>query len=428
MSITDGDSSPSAADDTDFGTVLQGSAAPTRVFTVRNDGTDTLTLGAVTVPVGYSLIEGLSASLAPGESDSFTVQMDTATLGLKSGEISFASNDADENPFNFQINGQVLLAGPEILVQGNGLSIADNDTTPSTTDDTDFGSAVQGGSSISRVFTVRNDGTDPLTLGAVTVPTGYSLTEGLAASLAPGASDTFTVRLDTASVGTKSGEISFATDDSDENPFNFQITGQVTEPPAFPPAEQFLGGSDSFDLENTAILFTPDGPGYSFTTGSITELPTNPVGGTTLPLGDDASMTVNVGSAQSVVLYGQSYYSFFVGSNGYLTFTQFDTDYTENLPDHFRTARVSVLFDDLNPSLSGRISWKQLPDRMVVTWEAVPEIATNQPNTMQVEMYFDGRIQLAWLEVSSESAIVGLSEGQGLPDGFTETDFSGGGL
>ena len=84
-------------------------------------------------------------------------------------------------------------------------------------------------------------------------------------------------------------------------------------------------------------------------------------------------MTVLVGSAQSVVLYGQNYNSFFVGSNGYLTFTQFDTDYTENLPDHFRTARISVLFDDLNPSLSGQVSWQQLPDRVVVTWEAVPE-------------------------------------------------------
>ena len=62
---------------------------------------------------------------------------------------------------------------------------------------------------ISRTFTVRNDGTATLTLGAVTVPTGFTLTEGLSTSLAPGASDTFTVRLDTATVGTKSGEISF---------------------------------------------------------------------------------------------------------------------------------------------------------------------------------------------------------------------------
>ena len=84
---------------------------------------------------------------------------------------------------------------------GNGLSIADGDTTPSAADGTDFGSVVQGGTAISRTFTVRNDGHGTLTLGAVTVPTGFTLTEACPASLAPGASDTFTVRLDTATVG-----------------------------------------------------------------------------------------------------------------------------------------------------------------------------------------------------------------------------------
>jgi hypothetical protein len=86
------------------------------------------------------------------------------------------------------------------------------------------------------------------------------------------------------------------------------------------------------------------------------------------------------------------------------------------------------LFNDLNPSASGRVSWQQLSDRMVVTWEAVADYGTGNPDTMQVEMYFDGRIQLAWLAVASQDAIVGLSNGLGLPGGFTETDLSAGGL
>jgi len=116
----------------------------------------------------------------------------------------------------------------EITVLGDGVSITDGDTTPSTADGTDFGAAPQGGAAISRVFTVHNDGTAALTLGAVTVPTGFTLIEGLSASLAVGASDTFTVQLDTTTMGTKSGEISFSTNDYDENPFNFRITGTVT--------------------------------------------------------------------------------------------------------------------------------------------------------------------------------------------------------
>ncbi len=428
VSITDEDSTPSTSDWTDFGSVVQGGTGISRTFTVRNDGTATLTLGAVTVPAGYTLTEGLSASLAPGASDTFTVQLDTATVGVKSGDVSFVTNDSDENPFNFRITGQVMLAGPEVTVLGNGVSITDGDTTPATADWTDFGSVAQGGTGISRTFTVRNDGTATLTLGAITVPAGYTLTEGLSASLATGASDTFTVQLDTAIVGTKSGDITFTTNDSDENPFNFRITGQVTGASMFPPAEQFTGGTDSFDLANTAILFTPGGSGYTFTRRSITELPTDPTGGTGLTLGDDSSVGVSLGSGKTVVLYGQSYGSFYVGSNGYITFTQSDTDYSETLADHFDAPRISVLFDDLNPSASGQVSWRQLSDRVVVTWEAVADYGTGDPNTMQVEMYFDGRIQLAWLGVATPDAIVGLSDGLGLPGGFTETDLSAGGL
>jgi hypothetical protein len=312
-------------------------------------------------------------------------------------------------------------------VQGNGVSIANADSSPGPGDGTDFGSITQGGTAISRTFTVRNDGTAALTLGTVSVPTGFTLTDGLSANLAAGASDTFTVQLDTATAGTKAGEISFSTNDSDENPFHFAITGVVTAGTtgATSLAEQFTGGSDSFDLANQSILFTPGGSGYTFTVDSITALPTNPAGGTTPDLADDDAVQVSVGSGRSVVLFGQSYRSFSIGSNGYLTFTQADTDYSETMADHFDTPRVSVLFNDLNPQREGSsVSWKQLADRVVVSWNQVSDYATGNPDTMEVELYFDGRIRLAWLAVGSRDGIVGLSNGQGVPTGFSETDFS----
>jgi hypothetical protein len=117
---------------------------------------------------------------------------------------------------------------PEITVLGGGIvSISDGDTTPTPTDGTDFGTITQGGSTASSTFTVRNDGGSTLTLGAVSVPSGFTLTEGLSTSLAPSASDTFTVRLDSTTAGTKTGDISFSNNDSDENPYNFRITGTV---------------------------------------------------------------------------------------------------------------------------------------------------------------------------------------------------------
>jgi GH25 family lysozyme M1 (1,4-beta-N-acetylmuramidase) len=92
----------------DFGIVNQGQPGPSLVFTVQNDGGATLTLGAVSVPAGYTLTEPLASSLTAGASDTFTVRLDSAGIGSKSGNISFATNDAGENPFVFPITGLVL--------------------------------------------------------------------------------------------------------------------------------------------------------------------------------------------------------------------------------------------------------------------------------------------------------------------------------
>ena len=86
----------------------------------------------------------------------------------------------------------------------------------------------QGGTAISPVFTVRNDGFAALTLGAAPVPAGYTLTQDLSASLTARTSDMSMVRLDSAVVENQSEVSSFSMNESEENPFNPRITGQVT--------------------------------------------------------------------------------------------------------------------------------------------------------------------------------------------------------
>ncbi|MGM0488578.1 MAG: choice-of-anchor D domain-containing protein [Planctomycetota bacterium] len=232
VSITDGKATPDSEDHTDFGTGVVAESGPTRTYTVRNDGTARLTLEQVNVPGGYTVEETLSNDLDPGESDTFTVRLETSSSGLKTGQISFSNNDSDEDPFDFAITGTVEpQPEPEITVVGNDITILDGDETPSTEDDTDFGTAPMGQPGPTRTFTVRNDGTADLTLGQVDVPTDYILTEALSGNLAAGASDTFTVRLDTSSPGVKAGQISFSNNDGNENPFSFAVTGEVNERP-----------------------------------------------------------------------------------------------------------------------------------------------------------------------------------------------------
>jgi hypothetical protein len=91
----------------DFGGVTQGDVGPTRTFTVTNSGTDTLTVGAVTLPAGFTLVDPLVGPLSPGASESFTVQVDTSSSGVKSGVVSFANSDPAQNPFTFAITATV---------------------------------------------------------------------------------------------------------------------------------------------------------------------------------------------------------------------------------------------------------------------------------------------------------------------------------
>jgi Ca2+-binding RTX toxin-like protein len=124
----------------------------------------------------------------------------------------------------------------EIAVFGNGAEIADNDTSPSATDHTHFGGAAEGGPPVTRTFTVRNEESATLILGAPILPSGFTLgaADPLVGSLAPGASDTFQVQLSTAAAGSWSGEIVINSNDGDESAFNFAVAGIVAPAPRSP--------------------------------------------------------------------------------------------------------------------------------------------------------------------------------------------------
>ncbi len=116
---------------------------------------------------------------------------------------------------------------PEVAVAGNGTDIPNGDRTPSAAEHTDFGNTAPG-VPVSRTFTVRNTGIGDLLCSGLSVPAGFSVTEGLAATIAPAASDTFTVRLDAATAGVFGRYVRFNTNDFDETPFFFRVAGSVS--------------------------------------------------------------------------------------------------------------------------------------------------------------------------------------------------------
>jgi len=129
VNIVSGDLTPATADFTDFGSTTIGGPAITRVFTVQNTGTASLTLGALSLTgtdaADFSVVSSPAPSVAAGGSTSFSIAFNPSAAGTRNAGISLVNNDSDENPYTFAIrgNGTVACTSPdalEFVVQPSG--------------------------------------------------------------------------------------------------------------------------------------------------------------------------------------------------------------------------------------------------------------------------------------------------------------------
>src|SRR5262249_40466149 len=124
-------------------------------------------------------------------------------------------------------NAQVL-DGTTVVVSGGSDSFG---TTPA-------------GQALTRTFTVKNTGGQPLTLRAVTLPSGFSLATAFGSTtVAAGASTTFSVRLDASAAGNYTGPVSFSTNDPNAATYSFSISGTVSSTVPAAPLAHVLDGS-----------------------------------------------------------------------------------------------------------------------------------------------------------------------------------------
>lgn len=220
----------------------------------------------------------------------------------------------------------------------------------------------------------------------------------------------YTLRLRVVGQGTETAEFRIGV-----TPKSTEGSGHFTE----------LYDTAPFDLAYTSLQFVPDGSDeyYSLCTRQILQLPTDPAGGTQITLADDDSALVTLTSGAQISLYGNMRTQFYVGGNGYVTLDVGDSSYAESYFSHFSRKRVAALFDDLIPGTG--VSWKQLTDRVAVTYLNVREYGATTQNTFQIELFFDGRITVSYLNIAASDGLVGLSAGSGVPADFVESDLSG---
>ena len=217
----------------------------TRTFTIANTGTASLSLtGSPLVQVSGShaadftvTVQPSSSSVAANGTTTFQVRFDPSVAGLRTATITIANSDSNENPYDFTIQGTgTVPLVPEIDVRGNGTSIADGDTTPSTSDHTDFGSVDTSSGTVTRTFTIANTGTASLSLtGSPLVQVSgshaadFTVTVQPSSSVAANGTTTFQVRFDPSSSGLRTATITIWNNDSNESPYDFTIQGTGTE-------------------------------------------------------------------------------------------------------------------------------------------------------------------------------------------------------
>lgn len=197
-------------------------------------------------------------------------------------------------------------------------------------------------------------------------------------------------------------------------------TPVFTQPDFF---TELFSASDN-DMDFSSVTFRPNG---SINHYAVCREPASAFGVTTQTaltrfLSDDSFATITLPPGKTVSLYGTQYNAFHIGSNGYITFGSGDFDYVESTSEHFSLPRISMHFDDLDPS--GRpIYYEILSDKVVVTYNT-PQFSNADSNQFQLEMFFDGTIRITYLRMDASDGLVGLSPGGGTPVGFVESNFS----
>jgi hypothetical protein len=210
--------------------------AITRTYTIKNTGATTLTIGAIsfsgTNSSEFTVTSAPSASVAGGGSTTFVVRFNPSAAGIKTASISIINNDTTEGTYNFAIQGNAFttVGTPEIDVQGNTVSIANGDNTPSVNDWTDFGSTQILTNPQTKIFTIRNYGGSNLTLSgtplvSISGSADFVLTSTPATPIASLRGTTFSIEFNPSSLGTKTATITIANNDPNEAPYTFSIQG-----------------------------------------------------------------------------------------------------------------------------------------------------------------------------------------------------------
>lgn len=141
--------------------------------------------------------------------------------------------------------------------------------------------------------------------------------------------------------------------------------------------------------------------------------------GTPIPIGDDATVAVNL--AKPFKFQNQTYNSVFVNSNGSLSFGAGDTSFNDSVPAFLAgPPRISPLWTDLDPTGAlgnpGVVVVDAAARPAAVHFISVSEFFSSNPNYFTAELHDKSGVALKWGPTARGAALVGMTQGGGAAD------------
>lgn len=207
-------------------------AAQTVTYTITNSGTAALNLtgtpNLVVVTAGANLTSVQvttqpASTVAAAGTTTFVITYTVTAAAAFDFTVSIANNDSDENPYNWQASGTGISA-PEMGVT-RGSAIADGGTdnignsTVSTARTLTYVINNTGNAALMITTPVAISGTVNCTATVTTQPSG---------SVAAAGSTNLVINVTPSGTGSFSFAVSVVNNDSDENPYNWTVTGTGT--------------------------------------------------------------------------------------------------------------------------------------------------------------------------------------------------------
>ena len=246
-----------APDDMSFGTVAIDGLSAAQTATLTNLGYDDLPIKKITAVGDFVITSDCPSSLAPGESCSVVINFNPKREGIITGGLYVDTGDAAGTEFaKLRGTGELSDIDPDNPDPNNpnpkgGVA----SYSPASLA---FGSVEINTQSAGRTVVVTNTGDKDLVISSVTAPSGFNVTPTAAATLAPGATRTLTVRFAPTSLGARSGNL--VVNHNGSGTKNIALTGTGIQASSLPVISISAGKlntrsseSPSFSLPSTSL-------------------------------------------------------------------------------------------------------------------------------------------------------------------------------